>query len=84
LLGMLGLLAGYVGVWMAFWLWRRHEDAQIKTLSTIGLLLVLMYLEFGLTVSVFGINVFRSVFVTLAVVLLAFITVRSQFLKEHP
>jgi O-antigen ligase len=84
LLGMLGLLAGYVGVWMAFWLWRRHEDAQIKTLSTIGLLLVLMYLEFGLTVSVFGINVFRSVFVTLAVVLLAFITVRSQFLKERP
>ena len=81
---MLGLLAGYVGVWMAFWLWRRHEDAQIKTLSTIGLLLVLMYLEFGLTVSVFGINVFRSVFVTLAVVLLAFITVRSQFLKERP
>jgi hypothetical protein len=43
-----------------------------------------MYLEFGLTVSVFGINVFRSVFVTLAVVLLAFITVRSQFLKERP
>lgn len=84
LLGMLGLLAGYVGVWLAFWVWRKHEDAQIKALSTMGLLMVPMYLEFGLSVSVFGINVFRSVFVTLAVVLLALITVRSQFLKERP
>ncbi|MEY4505910.1 MAG: hypothetical protein RL297_488 [Pseudomonadota bacterium] len=84
LFGMLGLLAGYVGVWMAFWVWRKYEDAQIKALTTIGLLLVPMYLEFGLSVSVFGINVFRSVFVYLAVVLLAFITVRSQFLKERP
>jgi hypothetical protein len=46
-------------------------------------LMVPMYLEFGLSVSVFGINVFRSVFVTFSVVLLAFITVRSQFLKER-
>lgn len=84
LLGMLGLLAGYIGVWVAFWLWRKHEDAQIKTLSTIGLLMVPMYLEFGLSVSVFGTNIFRSVYVTLAVVLLAFITVRSQYLKERP
>jgi O-antigen ligase len=84
LLGMLGLLAGYVGVWLAFWVWRKHEDAQIKALSTMGLLMVPMYLEFGLSVSVFGINVFRSVFVTLAVVLLALITVRSQFLTERP
>jgi hypothetical protein len=69
---------------LAFWVWRKHEDAQIKALSTMGLLMVPMYLEFGLSVSVFGINVFRSVFVTLAVVLLALITVRSQFLKERP
>jgi len=84
ILGMFGLLAGYVGVWLAFWAWRRHADPEIKALSTIGLLLVPLYLEFGLSVSVFGINVFRSVFVTLAVILLAMITVRLSSLKERP
>ncbi|MFM2074270.1 MAG: hypothetical protein RJB34_575 [Pseudomonadota bacterium] len=75
-LGALGLLMGYLGVWLAFWRWRNHPDAEVKTLSTIGLLLVPMYLEFGLSVAVFGINVFRSVFVTLAVGLLVLISVR--------
>jgi O-antigen ligase len=84
ILGMFGLLAGYVGVWLAFWAWRRHADPEIKALSTIGLLLVPLYLEFGLSVSVFGINVFRSVFVTLAVILLAMIMVRLSSLKERP
>ena len=74
--GALGLFMGYLGVWMAFWRWRNHPDAQIKTFSTIGLLLVPMYLEFGLSVAVFGINVFRSVFVMLAIVLLALLSVR--------
>jgi uncharacterized membrane protein YcjF (UPF0283 family) len=35
-----------------------------------------MYLEFGLSVAVFGINVFRSVFVMLAISLLALLSVR--------
>lgn len=74
--GALGLFMGYLGVWLAFWRWRNHPDAQIKTLSTIGLLLTPMYLEFGLSVAVFGINVFRSVFVMLAISLLALLSVR--------
>ena len=43
-----------------------------------------MYLEFGLTVSVFGTNVFRSVFVMLSVSLLALMAVRFNALKEAP
>jgi hypothetical protein len=41
-----------------------------------------MYLEFGLTVAVFGINVFRSVYVALAVSLLALITVRLHHMRQ--
>jgi heme A synthase len=65
-----------VGVWRAFWLWRDSPDRGIKTLSVIGLLLVSLFIEFGLSVSVMGINVFRSVFISFTVALLAFITVR--------
>ncbi|MBM4189761.1 MAG: O-antigen ligase family protein [Betaproteobacteria bacterium] len=81
-LGAIGLFAGYIGVWLAFWRWRKHSDAQIRTLASIGLLLVPVYLEFGLSVSVFGMNVFRSVFVMLAVCLLALLSVRLNVLKE--
>lgn len=75
-LGLLALLAVYVGVWRAFWVWRDNSDRGIKTLSVIGCLLVALFLEFGLSVSVMGINVFRSVFISFSVALLAFITVR--------
>ena len=83
-IGVLSLLAGYLGAWMAFWGWRKHMDLQVKSLCTIGLLLVPLYLEFGLSVAVFGTTMFRTVFVLLSVVLLAFITVRLEALKVHP
>jgi O-antigen ligase len=82
LVGALGYLCAYLGVWMAFFQWRKHQDHVIKTCSYIGLMLVPVYLEFGLSVSVFGTNVFRSMFVYLAVALLSFITVRNNFLKN--
>lgn len=80
--GALAVLTAYLGVWVAFWRWRSHADLQIKTLAAIGLLLPPIYLEFGLTVSVFGTNVFRSVFVMLSVSLLALLSVRFYALKE--
>jgi O-antigen ligase len=80
--GALAVFAAYLCVWMAFWRWRKHSDAQIKTLATIGMLMVPLYLEFGLSVSVFGINVFRSVYVALAVSLLALITVRLHHMRQ--
>jgi O-antigen ligase len=80
--GALAVFAAYLCVWMAFWRWRKHSDAQIKTLATTGMLMVPLYLEFGLSVSVFGINVFRSVYVVLAVSLLALITVRLHHMRQ--
>lgn len=82
--GALAVLIAYLGVWIAFWRWRLHSDLQIRTLATIGLLLPPIYLEFGLTVSVFGTNVFRSVFIMLSVSLLALLWVRFNALKETP
>jgi O-antigen ligase len=82
IVGVLAVLSAYLGNWIAFWRWRSHSDLQIKTLATIGLLLPPIYLEFGLTVSVFGTNVFRSVFVMLSVSLLALLSVRFYALKE--
>jgi O-antigen ligase len=76
-LGVLALFSAYAGIWLSFWRWRSHTDKTIKTCSTIGLLLVPLYLEFGLSVAVMHTNVFRTVFVTFSIVMLSFITVRQ-------
>lgn len=74
--GGLSLLLCLCCTWLAFWRWRHHADAQILTLARMGLILVAAYALFGLSVSVFGINIFRAIFVAFAVTLLAFISVR--------
>lgn len=74
--GALGYVFAYIGTWLAFFRWRNHADHVIKLCSFLGLMLVPVYLEFGLSVSVFGTNVFRSTFVYIAIVLLSLITVR--------
>lgn len=51
---------------------------------TASLLLTPMCLEFGLTVSVFITNVFRSVFVMLSLSLTALMAVRFNAFKEAP
>ncbi|MFZ9733915.1 MAG: O-antigen ligase family protein [Burkholderiaceae bacterium] len=84
-LGALALFSAYAGIWLSFWRWRNHTDQTIKTCSTIGLLLVPLYLEFGLSVAVMHTNTFRTVFVTFAVVMLSFITVRQyRLLAQVP
>lgn len=76
ILGGLSLLLALLGTWSAFWRWRHHPDAQVMTLARMGLILAPAYLLFGLSVSVFGISIFRAVLVMLSVTLLALITVR--------
>lgn len=71
-----GSILASAGIWFAFWRWRRHTDPAILALARIGLMLVPLYLIFGLTVSVSGINFFRSVFIGFAVTLLSLMTVR--------
>jgi O-antigen ligase len=86
-LGLLALMSLYGGVFLAFLGWRKHTDLHIRTLSTIGLIIVPVFLEFGLSVSVMGINVFRSTFVFLVISLLALMSVRLisiESLKRTP
>lgn len=84
ILGALSLVSIFCGTWLAFWKWRNHADPAIATLSWMGLFLVPMYVSFGLTVSVTGINFFRTIFVTTSVVLLSFITVRLNSQHDTP
>lgn len=82
LIGGLSLIFMLLGTWPAFWRWRHHPDAQVMTLARMGLILSPAYLLFGLSVSVFGISIFRALFVTLAVTLLALISVRLKALSK--
>lgn len=81
-LGAFGQCLAYVGVWFAFWRWRNDNDEQILALSRMGLILVPAFLIFGLSVSLLAMSFFRTLFVTYAVVLLSFISVRRNELGE--
>lgn len=83
ILGGLSLLLALLGTWSAFWRWRLHPDAMVMTLARMGLTLAPSYLLFGLSVSVFGISIFRAVLVMLSVTLLALITVRLAAINRN-
>lgn len=78
--GALGYFCPYVGVFFAFWPWRRHEDDVVRCLALTGLVLVPVHLLFGLSVSVLGISMFRVEYVTFTSSLLAFLSLRLS----HP
>lgn len=79
--GGLSLILALLGTWLAFWRWRHHPDAAVMALSRMGLTLAPAYLFFGLSVSVFGISIFRAILVVLAVTLLSLISVRLKALS---
>ncbi|MCZ8133844.1 MAG: O-antigen ligase family protein, partial [Rhodobacteraceae bacterium] len=80
--GALSLLLAFFGTCLAFWRWRHHPDAQVMTLARMGLLLSSAYVIFGLSVSVFGISIFRALFVSLSITLLTLITNRLSDFAE--
>lgn len=82
ILGALSLLLAFLGNCLAFWRWRHHPDAQVMTLARMGLLLSPAYVIFGLSVSVFGISIFRALFVSLSITLLTLITNRLSGLAD--
>lgn len=82
IVGAIGLLAIYLGAWSAFWPWRNHRDAAVMALARMGLILVPVYLSYGLSVSVTGTSLFRTLFVTFTVLLLSFITVRMAAIER--
>ena len=67
ILGVLGALAVHLGVFFTFWRYRNDSAESIKAISTFGILLVLLYFEFGLTISVFGGSIFRTMYASWAI-----------------
>lgn len=82
LLGVIGALAVHIGLFISFWRYRNQTDGSINALSTLGLLLVLLYFEFGLSISVFGVSIFRVIYATWAALLLGLLIVERGRLVD--
>lgn len=85
LLGMLGIIAVHFGVFLTFWRYRSAENGMAKALSSMGILLVLFYLEFGLTVSIFGTSIFRTMYASWSILLAGLLlSERAQLKSASP
>ena len=78
LVGLMGKLALYGLIFWGFLQYRRHPELLIRGLSVLGGLLVMLYLEFGLSVIVLGHNSFRHVLVVFSLLFLCLL------LKQNP
>ena len=62
LLGVLVLCAVYAGAFRVFWGHRQSPNLEIRTISYMGICLVLMYLTFGLWEVAFQLNIYRNTY----------------------
>ncbi|NDC08026.1 MAG: O-antigen ligase family protein [Oxalobacteraceae bacterium] len=81
IIGVIAVLAAQIGIFLTFWAGRKDADSQLKALSMMGILLVLLYFEFGLTVSVFGTAIFRTIYISWAILLAALIFAQKRRLS---
>jgi hypothetical protein len=77
MVGVLSVLALYLGVFVGFWLYQKR-GAQTFAYALMGMLLVVLFFEFGLTVNALGRNAFRYFFCSMTVVLLGLIILAIQ------
>lgn len=80
--GMLGLaaaLALYGGLFLTFWKSKQHfQDSAAMGFSVVGMLLVMLMLEFGLSITVLGRNAFRHVLITWSMLLIGMMMLAIQ------
>jgi len=69
LLGVFGIISVHLGVFWTFWRYRTESDEAVRAIASMGILLVLFYTEFGLTVSIFGTSIFRTMYVSWSILL---------------
>ena len=77
MVGVLSVLALYGGVFAGFWLYQK-QGAKAFVYALLGMLLVALYFEFGLTVNALGRNAFRYFFCSMTVMLLGLIILASK------
>lgn len=83
--GLVGLLISAMTFAIPFLVFRRYSgglDNESKDLSLTGQLLVLSFVEFGLSVSIWGTSTFRFVYISWIVLLLTLIAVCLSEQKE--
>jgi O-antigen ligase len=79
LVGVTSVLALYVGVFRGFWQFQKQSaDQAMKAFALMGMLLVLLIFEFGLTVNALGRSSFRYFFCDMTVILLGLILMSRQ------
>lgn len=79
LVGVVSVLALYAGVFFGFWQFKKQVQAvQTAGFVLLGMLLVVLIFEFGLTVNALGRNAFRYFFCSLCVLLLGLV-----WMAEH-
>jgi O-antigen ligase len=79
--GILGILPSillFVLPFCAFYQFRNHANSSVKALAFLGMILPVLYMEFGLSVAIFGTNIFRQVYSSWLVTILAMIAVLLQ------
>ena len=77
-LGLLGTIVLFVLPFFAFYRFRKNENSSVKALGYLGMTLPVLYMEFGLSVSIFDTNIFRQVYVSWLITLLALIAVQQN------
>jgi O-antigen ligase len=80
LVGVLSVLALYGGVFAGFWRCQK-QGPQTFAYALLGMLLVALYFEFGLTVNALGRNAFRYFFCSMTVMLLGLIILTNKETK---
>jgi O-antigen ligase len=84
--GMLGLVAAlslYGGLFLTFWKSKeRFQTNAAVGFSVVGMLLVMLMLEFGLSIAVMGRNAFRHVLVTWSMMLIGMMALQAQRSSE--
>lgn len=70
--GVLSVVSLYAGVFAGFWRFQK-QGAQTAAFALLGMLLVVLIFEFGLTVNALGRNAFRYFFCTMSVMLLGLV-----------
>lgn len=78
LVGISGIIALFFGIFRGFWYLGKLPDPVVKGLALLGMLLVLLFIEFGLSVNVLGRNTFRHVFSTFAATLIGLSLLQLQ------
>jgi O-antigen ligase len=69
LLGVFGITAVHLGIFWTFWRHRTQSDEAVKAIISMGVLLVFFYMEFGLTMSIFGTSIFRTMYISWSILL---------------